>query len=67
MLCRMHRHFGRRHGKDQPSVAGVDALKAKRVAKKRTIRFCVLAVNNDMSSRDQAILPSFCSRTQNTT
>jgi hypothetical protein len=44
--------------KDQPSVAGIDGRKAKHVAKEDAIRFRILAVEDDVSSRNHDAIQS---------
>ena len=49
----MERHFQRRHGEDQPALAGINRGKLKHVAEEGAVGFWILAVDNDMRCGDQ--------------
>src|SRR5882762_11388805 len=44
--------FPRRQRKDQPAVARIHRLEPENVAEEGAVRFCIFAVNNDVSARD---------------
>jgi hypothetical protein len=46
--------LGRWQGKNQPPATGIDGAKLQDSAKEHPIRFGILAVEKNMSSRDQA-------------
>jgi hypothetical protein len=52
LVGRMHRNFGRRQRKDQPSVPGIYRTVPEHVAKERTVPRGVLAVDDDVRSLD---------------
>lgn len=48
----MHRNFGRRHFEDQPSMARINRPQAESLREKPTISVGVLAVQNEMGTKD---------------
>jgi hypothetical protein len=48
----MHCDLGRRQGKDQPTVPGVDGRKSEHIPEEGTVGVGVLAVHDDMRSKD---------------
>jgi hypothetical protein len=50
----MERGLKWRHGENQPAVAGVTVGKPKHIAKKGSVGFGVLGIDNDVRSIDQA-------------
>src|SRR5208282_2154521 len=48
--------FARRQCEDQPAVAGIDGLESQNVAKKVAVRFRILRINDDVSTRDHTLL-----------
>jgi hypothetical protein len=54
MECR----FCRRQSKDQPSVTGIDGRKPEHIAKEGAVRLCILAVDDDVCSRNHDALQS---------
>jgi hypothetical protein len=52
----VHCHFGWREGENQPPVTGIDGLESQCIAEKCPVRLGVLAVDNDMSTRNHGYL-----------
>lgn len=50
----MERSFRGRHGKDQPTVAGVHARKLQHIAEKDPVGFGVFGIDDDVCPIDQA-------------
>lgn len=50
----VERGLQRGHGKDQPSLAGIDTGKAEDVAEERTVSFGVLGIDDNVCPVDQA-------------
>ena len=53
LLRFMQGDFERRHGENQPAVAGINGGKLKHITKKSPVSFGILGVHNDMRSIDQ--------------
>ena len=49
---RMDPCFGRWHGEDQPTLAGVDRAKAQHIPKKGAVGLRIFAVQQEMSAKD---------------
>jgi len=50
----MERCFERRHGENQPVVAGINGAKLKYIAKEGSVSFRILGVDNDMCAVDHS-------------
>jgi len=50
----MERCFERRHGENQPVVAGINGAKLKHIAKEGSVSFRILGVDNDMCAVDHS-------------
>jgi hypothetical protein len=56
-FVRMHRNFGRRRFKYQPSVAGINVRQVKHIPQEHTVGLRVGAENNRVCANDHAIYP----------
>jgi hypothetical protein len=48
----MNAHFGGRQGKDEPPAAGIHGGKAENVAKEGSLRFRILAIEEEVRACD---------------
>ena len=57
LIGRMKRSFCWRQGEDQPAMTGVHGFESENISKKCSVRFGVLAVDNDVRTRNHLPLP----------
>jgi S-adenosylhomocysteine hydrolase len=53
----MNRALCRRQSEDEPTMTGVNRLKAQDVTEEGSIRLCIFAVNDEMGSKNHRFLP----------